>query len=627
MVKVAISMEADFEQIIASMSIPAKEQEALRSLSPGAYCQHKSWGFGRVAHWNADLGQIVVDFVGKKGHAMEIAYAGTSLKPLTADHILVKCATEPEEVRRMATHDVAELMRISLASHGGSALQEVLKQSLSGALDELALKKFFESAKRQLKKNGHFGVPTRKADPWILRETSIGRGDELLQDFQRLKKFRDKAAVVDQILKETEVFKEESTPLQQMVDQLNDHARKQRNLTPPEAVESVLCRDELLEAFPALQPPHGLLLLPDLLRQEQTRLAPLLTALPAVRLRRVVACFQQAFEADWSNRLLDLLPGASGRLASELVRCLLEAGKGKEAETSLTQLMAEGKISSDLLLWFLKERKTTFPSLANHRLFLAIIGSLERDLMNEVRKTRLQDFMMEDKELVSDLLADAEKEVVRDVTRRLMASPAVDEINKRSIMARILKLHPDMHSVMTASNDPMSSENREAKADPTQEPLVVSWPSLEKRKLEYDDLVNKRIPDNSKQINIARSYGDLRENFEFKSAKEMQAVLMRRKAELEVDLARAQGTDFANPDISQVSIGTTVTLRDLSTGGSETYTLLGAWDSEPESGILSYMTSIGQALLSKKAGDEAILPMETGERRVRIEAINPWKAS
>ncbi|MFQ3577496.1 MAG: hypothetical protein SNJ52_00580, partial [Verrucomicrobiia bacterium] len=489
-------MEADFEQVIAGMTLPTKDRETLRSLTPGAYCQHKSWGFGRVVQWNADVGQIVIDFEGKKGHAMDIAYAGASLKPLAADHILVKCATEPDEIRRLAAEDVAELMRISLASHGGSALQDALKQSLSGALDETALKKYFESAKRQLRKNGLFGVPTRKTDPWILRETSVGRCEELLNDFQRVKKFRDKAAVIERILKEPEVFREESAPLQQLIDQLNDHARRQRNLTPSEAVESLLCRDELLEAFPMLQAPTPTLRLAELLRQEQTRLAALLTALPAARLRRVVACFREAFETDWSSRILELLPVASGRLASELVRSLLEAGKGKEAEASLAQLMAEQRISSDLLLWFLKERKSTFPSLADHRLFLSIIGSLERDLMNEVRKTRLQDYMMEDKELVSDLLAAADKEVVRDVTRRLMASPAVDEINKRSIMARILKLHPDMHSVMTASGDTAAGENREAKTGASQEPLVVSWSSLEKRKLEFDDLVNKRIPDN-----------------------------------------------------------------------------------------------------------------------------------
>ena len=71
-------------------------------------------------------------------------------------------------------------------------------------------------------------------------------------------------------------------------------------------------------------------------------------------------------------------------------------------------------------------------------------------------------------------------------------------------------------------------------------------------------MVQKYIPANSKEIAVARSYGDLRENHEYKAAKEMQKILIRRKSELEAQLVRARGTDFANPRTDVVSIGTEV---------------------------------------------------------------------
>jgi len=77
--------------------------------------------------------------------------------------------------------------------------------------------------------------------------------------------------------------------------------------------------------------------------------------------------------------------------------------------------------------------------------------------------------------------------------------------------------------------------------------------------------VKVKIPENTKEIAIARSYGDLSENFEFKAAKQMQSVLMRRKAELEQMLHDARGTSFENPDTTRVSIGTIVTLRNAET--------------------------------------------------------------
>src|SRR5258708_37520283 len=102
-------------------------------------------------------------------------------------------------------------------------------------------------------------------------------------------------------------------------------------------------------------------------------------------------------------------------------------------------------------------------------------------------------------------------------------------------------------------------------------PLIVSWSSLEKRRAEHEELVKKKIPENSKEIALARSYGDLSENFEFKAAKQMQAVLMRRKAELEQALHNARGTAFQNPRTSQTSIGTLFPFPDRDTCSEETH--------------------------------------------------------
>jgi transcription elongation GreA/GreB family factor len=134
-------------------------------------------------------------------------------------------------------------------------------------------------------------------------------------------------------------------------------------------------------------------------------------------------------------------------------------------------------------------------------------------------------------------------------------------------------------------------------------------------------LVNKKIPENSKEIGLARSYGDLRENFEFKAAKEMQAVLMRRKSELERDLHRARGTAFESPDLSQVSIGTVVTLRDTNSNQEETYSILGAWDGDPERSIISYQAAIAQSLLGHRLGEIVELTAEEDTGRYAIVAI------
>ena len=238
---------------------------------------------------------------------------------------------------------------------------------------------------------------------------------------------------------------------------------------------------------------------------------------------------------------------------------------------------------------------------------------MERDQFNEKKSNRLRDFILDDQELIVELIESADLEVIKDLTRALQLSPCFDDMDKRSLLARIVKSYPAAQALISGE---------QSKQDAT---LVVSWESLERRKAEYDELVHKKIPANSKEIAVARSYGDLRENHEYKSAKEMQKLLMRRKGELESQLVRARGTDFANASTDAVGIGTRVKVTQLGTEHTETFTILGAWDSQPDQGIVSYLTPLAQALLNRKVGEEVEFELAGAKKHFRIEAIEAYQ--
>jgi transcription elongation GreA/GreB family factor len=119
----------------------------------------------------------------------------------------------------------------------------------------------------------------------------------------------------------------------------------------------------------------------------------------------------------------------------------------------------------------------------------------------------------------------------------------------------------------------------------------------------------------------------LRENHEYKAAKEMQKILMRQKEDLEVALNRARGQDFANASTEVVGPGTVVLATDLATNQPETFTILGAWDSDPEKGVISYLTPVAMSLLNRKVGDEVEFELHGGKHRHRIEKIAAWKTA
>ena len=101
---------------------------------------------------------------------------------------------------------------------------------------------------------------------------------------------------------------------------------------------------------------------------------------------------------------------------------------------------------------------------------------------------------------------------------------------------------------------------------------------------------------------------------------------MRQKAELEAEISSARGTDFSDANTSSVSVGTIIELEDVENGSSESVTMLGAWDTDTEKGIISYLSGMGNVMLGKSVGDEIELPTEKeGETRlVQIKAISAY---
>ena len=131
----------------------------------------------------------------------------------------------------------------------------------------------------------------------------------------------------------------------------------------------------------------------------------------------------------------------------------------------------------------------------------------------------------------------------------------------------------------------------------------MSKVSFDAAKSEYEDLIANKIPENKEAIATAREHGDLKENSEYKMARQDQDILLARKNELEVDLSRARVTDFSEATKDNIGIGSVVKLKEGSTGKTRSYSILGAWDSDPDNDVLSYKTPLAKQLIGKRNGE------------------------
>jgi transcription elongation GreA/GreB family factor len=606
-------MDAELQKLIEAGKLTTKSAAQLEKLKPGTFCLHKSWGFGRVREWNLLLNQIVIDFASKKSHPMQAQYAAENLTPLAPEHFLARKATDIASVKNLARENPVALVQNILESLDGKASAQQIGEWLIGdVLTEAEWKRWWESTRRALKTSGAFSIPAKKSDPIQIRGEGVSHADELLAAFNKARQPKQQIAAVEQIIKSHEQFKEPEKLLQPIVIAIENAAARNQKLHPELAFELIIARDDLLALVGSLHTTHIGLTLAKLILDEEKRLATILPNLPAAKEKRVLQALPTALGPGWTERALLLMEATHGRMVAQIPRILNEAGQHAELRTMLERSIREHSATSEMLIWLCGE-KQTWGELITPDLFAAILAALEREQHNSPgRASKLNRALVDDRELLGEMFKKVDVGLARDAIRRLQLTPLFDELTKRSLLARMVKVYPELESMIAGA------EPQEKAA-----PLIVSWSSLEKRRAEHEELVKVKIPENTKEIAIARSYGDLSENFEFKAAKQMQSVLMRRKAELEQMLHDARGTSFENPDTSRVSIGTIVRLRKGATNEEETYTILGAWDGDPDRHIISYQTALGQALLGHEIGESVPLNSDHGVAQFTIISIQP----
>ena len=119
---------------------------------------------------------------------------------------------------------------------------------------------------------------------------------------------------------------------------------------------------------------------------------------------------------------------------------------------------------------------------------------------------------------------------------------------------------------------------------------------------EFKRLKNVERPRIVKEIEEARSHGDISENAEYHAAKERQGLLEGRIRVLEDKLARAQIIDGTGQSDDRVSFGATVVLADAESGDEVTYTIVGEDEADLKSGLISVTSPVARALMGKEPG-------------------------
>ena len=595
------------------MQETVKRVNVEQDLKDGMLVYEKTWGSGVVRKVDPFYRKVHIDFDKKTGHQMTFAYAGECLRLMPDDHLLAIRRQNPERMKDLIENQPGELIRILIRSFGPQTIQNVQTILIPLILSEAEWKPFWERARKELKTDSLFEIPKKRSEP--LRILRVERGYNQ-HWFTKLRQERDMQEIIRSV---DELINSKDRPelTQEFQDVLSNRlafvVKGAGTRQPGLAARAVMAAREL-DIQTAEMNTNTLLsaLLVETAFQSTVR------DIPAKEIRRLLNHLRTVDHEHMEALLLRLIPQLDMPVLNETLPLLMEQGRTEEVAASIRDLTKERQVADvEVLYWIYRHPEVMaqwnlggLPDLARW-----LLRVLNEQLNGE--KLRTQNLIrdaFERKDWLKTIIESMNPTEAREFMRRIKDSIAWDSVTQRSIMASLIKMKPDLQEIIAEDRSPEKNSLTGR---------VTSKRSYYERQDQLERIITVEIPEVAKEIGVARSYGDLRENFEYKAAKDKQALLLRRRAELESMLAQVVPSDFSNAPSGLVAQGTGVLLA-YADGRQERYYILGEWDRDETLGIISSESRMARKLIGSKEGDEVKVPTTLDkEVECRVLAVEP----
>jgi len=605
-------------------------RSALEAMKEGACCIHRSWGLGRISGYESDRGMILVDFEedDRKSHAMDPVFCLGKLEVLDDDHILSRHRANPEEIEKMAKKEPVNLIIeiLSNCEDGCSSARDI-ERTLVFLLGPVKAKKWWTATKKLLIKDPRVAVPNKKTEPYVLRDEPVRPEQEVLQDFFDEKRSKEKIALAEKLFDLATEKEDLQADLPQVLLELTAAIMEARNLSQADRLYGIWVRNNLArdveEDVEKLEPTSA-----SILEECTDDLPGLADLMPTKFHSRFLDLVSRVYPDDWKKIVVNLLQNTALKFSGECAHFLIDREESALLKKSLLNWLDEQTLKAPVLLWILKFRelpkfKDLLADLIGPRLLTAVFSAIDYESLQNAttRRIPLAEILSDDRGLLPDILDKGTVENAKDLAQALLLNPGFEDLSKRSLLARFIKMFPEIQSMVDGED---SSSSPDSAAPITDDSLVVSQSSYDQKLADLDELTKEKIPANSLAIETAREHGDLRENAEYHMAKDEQKLLLARQAELQGEIMRAKPTDFTDAPVDSIGIGSVVTLTDQDNGESQKYVILGAWDSDPDNNVLSYLTPLGQKLLGEKVGNLVETEVEGNVQSWKVEDLARW---
>ncbi|HEX5135764.1 MAG TPA: GreA/GreB family elongation factor [Planctomycetota bacterium] len=586
------------------------------TFAEGAYVFHRGgWGYGVVAEFDPEAERMVVDFQRKPGHQIGIQSATKILERLPDDHIGVFKHYRQEELKQLMDADPAKVFRIFLRSHGGkTTLKQVREAFVPDVLDKNEWSRWWTRAKKEILKDPQIKVGKGSTPAVELREKALTVEDEVVERMQARASVGEKVGAAREFLRSLDLTPSLATAIGTVADRV-----LAGTTDPADRIALLYLKSDLKGEGAAAA------------EQEAKRI--LLDATD------VVAFFHELDPADRKRAAGDLVesgaPDATDRVVSvlragdvEAADAILDHLKKHRPDVLITffgQLSANPRENPELFLWYARgflngtipvdlapgEKETT---AVEKLLTLADQAGLE---VKRTGDARLKEFLRHVRsfftsrrlKMFEELVERTSPDYGRYLFAKIQRNRGFTDQTRQALQDVIEAQHPNIRTAPAEATE-AAAETSDVAADAGF--IYTTLHGYRRRERELKEIREVEVPKNAEDLGRAAAFGDISENAEYSAALERQEHLMRRMKELKDDLDKARILDPGQVTTDKVVVGTRVRLQNLTSGGEETYALLGPWDTDLERGVISYLSPVGRGLLGKGRGAKAEIVLPEG---------------
>lgn len=586
---------SNISQSYRSLHEAMDEFEKHIAFDVGNFVFHRTWNIGRISSVSSD--GVIIDFAKSRGHRMTLKMAIDSLMPLSKDHIWVlKAIWARDKLHDRVRNEPEWALKTIIKSFDNRADLRRIKAELVPAVLTLSeWNGWSVKAKQILKTDALFGNATDDISTFIVRDRPLSFEEKVFIQFKAEKSFFDRVQYFRDYL-DTDDF--DSEYFTEMLSYFSSFIKSYQTVDE-HVIASYLLLKELAVKYPRAQQGPGMKFTE--LFQEIENPAAIYQNIHDAELRNSYVQNIRNFIPGWADVYIKILPYAR---SMKMIDALKTAGHTDMLKKMGMDTVENYRDHREAFIWLVKDLREEpwFNELGivYEKILLTLLHILDitfKEIDNHKNTTenrkvnRLVQNILFKENVLETFLLGANIETIERVYALLMDIKDIDPAIKLSIKHKVSEKYPNFRLF-----------GEEEKLTVSRGLMVTAGKYTEKQRL-LQSIMEVDVPQNQKEIAFALSLGDLRENAEYKAAKEKQDELNAKVGKLKNELERAQIFDMSNINTSRISFGTKVFLLNELTQEKETYEILGPWESDPSHNIISYLSPLGKKLVSHKEGE------------------------